>query len=90
MSHVLDDTVPPENRGCRRKFRETEDIALHKEIAANEAHVCRRGTMTEKFEEVARTLNEGDVLPWNTNGKPCNGRYKLLLANFRRADRARA
>jgi hypothetical protein len=35
-------------------------------------------------------LNEGNALPGNTNGKHCNDRYKLLLANFRRADRARA
>jgi hypothetical protein len=42
------------------------------------------------FEDVARALNEGNALPWNTNGKHCNDRYKLFLANFRRADRARA
>jgi hypothetical protein len=46
--------------------------------------------VTGKIEEVARALNEGNALPWNTNGKHCNDRYKLLLANFRRADRARA
>jgi hypothetical protein len=57
---------------------------------ANDAHVCRRGRMTERFEDVARALNEGNALPWNTNGKHCNDRCKLLLANFRRADRARA
>jgi xanthine/CO dehydrogenase XdhC/CoxF family maturation factor len=58
---------------------------------ANDAHACRRGKVTETFEEVARAaLNEGNALPWNTNGKHCNGRYKLLLENFRRADRARA
>jgi hypothetical protein len=28
--------------------------------------------------------------PWNTNGKHCNDRYKLLLAKFRRVNRARA
>jgi hypothetical protein len=31
----------------------------------------------------------GATLPWNTNGKQTN-RIKLLLANFRRTDRARA
>jgi hypothetical protein len=51
--------------------------------------VCRRGK-GEKFEEVAPALNEGNALPWNSNGKHCNYRNKLLLANFRRADRARA
>jgi hypothetical protein len=57
---------------------------------ANDGHVCRFGKVTETFEEVARALNEGNALPWNTNCKHCNDRYKLLLANFRRADRARA
>jgi hypothetical protein len=88
MSHVLDDNVAPENCGGRRKFGETEDIALLMDIVANDAHVCRRGKVTKKFEEVARALNEGNAFPWNTNGKHCNDRYKLLLANFRRADRA--
>jgi hypothetical protein len=46
MSHVLDDNVASENRGGRRKFGETEDIALLMEIVANEAHVCRRGNVT--------------------------------------------
>jgi hypothetical protein len=90
MSHVLDDNVAPENCCGRRKFGETEDIALLKEIVASDAHVCRRGKVTEPFEEVARALNEGNALPWNTNGKHCNNRYKLLRANYRRADRARA
>jgi hypothetical protein len=90
MSHVLDDNVASENRGGRRKFGEVEDITLVKEIVANDAPVCRRGKVAEKFEDVARALNEGNALPWNTNGKHCNDMYTLLLANFRRADRARA
>jgi hypothetical protein len=44
--------------------------------------------VTENFEEVARALNEGNALPWDSNGKYCNDRYKLLLANFRKADQA--
>jgi hypothetical protein len=62
MSHVLDDNVAPENCGGRRKFWETEGIALLKEIVANDAHVCRRGQVTETFEKVARALNEGNAL----------------------------
>jgi hypothetical protein len=46
--------------------------------------------VTENFEEVTRALNEGNALPWNSNGKYCNDRYKLLLAKFRKADQARA
>jgi hypothetical protein len=57
---------------------------------ANDAHVCRRGNVTEIFDEVARALNEGNALPWNSSGKHRNDRHKLLLANFRRAGRARA
>jgi hypothetical protein len=90
MSHVLDDIVALEDCGGRRKFGETEDTALVKGIVANDDHVCRRGKVTETFEEVSRALNEGNTLPWNTNGKHCNDRYKLLLAKFRRADRAHA
>jgi hypothetical protein len=29
-------------------------------------------------------------MPWNTDGKHCINRYKLLIATFRMADRARA
>jgi hypothetical protein len=65
-------------------------IALLKEVLANEAHVCRRGTMTDKFDEVACALNNSNALPWSTNGKNCNDRFKLLLVGFRRTDRARA
>jgi hypothetical protein len=90
MSHVLADNVASESRGGRRKFGEMEGITFLKEIVANDAHVCRHGKVAEKFEDVARALNEGNALPWNTNGKHCNDMYKLLLANFRRADRARA
>jgi hypothetical protein len=57
MSHVLDDNVVPENCGGRRKFGETKDIALLKNIVANDAHVCQRGKVTDNFEEVARSLN---------------------------------
>jgi hypothetical protein len=63
MSHVLDDNVASENRGGRRKFGETEDITLLREIVANDAHVCRRGNVTENFMKVARALNEGSALP---------------------------
>jgi hypothetical protein len=90
MSRVLDGNVASENRGGRRKFGETEDIALHKDIVASNAHVCRRGNVTENFEEAARALNEGNAIPWNSSSKRFNDSYKLLLASFRRADRAPA
>jgi hypothetical protein len=66
-----------------KSFRETQDIALFKEIVANDARACRRGKVTENFKEIARALHEGNALPWNSNGKLCNDRYKLLLANLR-------
>jgi hypothetical protein len=91
MSHALDgNNVASEIRGGRRKFGKMEGIALLEEIVVNDAHVCRRGNVAENFEEVARALNEGNALPWNSNGKHCNDRNKLLLAIFRRAIRARA
>jgi hypothetical protein len=91
MAHVVEeDDVIPVSRGARRKFGEAEDIALLKEVLANEAHVCHRGTMTGKFDEVACALNNSNALPWSTNGKHCNNRFKLLLVGFRRTDRARA
>jgi hypothetical protein len=65
-------------------------VSLVKETVANNAHACWRGKLAEKFGEAARALNEGNARPWNSNGKHCNVRYKILLANFRRADRARA
>jgi hypothetical protein len=46
---------------------------------ANDAHVCRHGKVAEIFEVVARASNEGSALPWNSNGKHCNDRNKLLL-----------
>jgi hypothetical protein len=46
--------------------------------------------MTDKFDEVACALKNSEALPWSTNGKHCNGSFKLLLAGFRRMDRARA
>jgi hypothetical protein len=63
------DKVASENRGGRRKFGETEDIALLREFVANDAHVCRRGNVTENFEEVSRALHDGNALPRNSNGK---------------------
>jgi hypothetical protein len=63
MSRVLDGNVASENRGGRRKFGETEDIALRKDIVASYAQVCRRDNVTEIFEEVAHALNEGNALP---------------------------
>jgi hypothetical protein len=73
MSHVLYDNDAPENCGGRRKFGEMEDIALLKHIVENDSHVCRRGKVTENFEEVARAFNEilytGKVLQFNLLAK---------------------
>jgi hypothetical protein len=90
MAEVDRDESTLEIRGGRRKFCEADDIALLKEALAHNAHVCRRGKLTEKFEEVAVSLNDSSALPWPTNGKHCTDRFKLLVANFRRIDRARS
>jgi hypothetical protein len=88
MAHVEGDEASAEFCGGRRKFGEAEDIALLKEALAHDSHVCRRGKMTERFEEVASSLNNTNSLPWSTNWKHCTDRFKLLVANFRRTCRA--
>jgi hypothetical protein len=88
MAEVDRDEPTLEIRGARREF--CDDIALLKEALAHNAYVCRRGKLTEKFEEVAVSLNDSSALPCPTNGKHCTDRFKLLVANFRRIDRARS
>jgi hypothetical protein len=44
----------------------------------------------EKFDEVSTALKNSGSMPWRTDGKHCLDRYKLRLASFKRADRARA
>jgi hypothetical protein len=81
----------PENRAApRRKFTEDHDVALLKEVIACGAHVSRRGSQMDKFEEVSAALNNGGAFPWMTDAKHCLDRYKLLLSTFRRLDRVRA
>lgn len=91
MSEVIPADAPPEKRSCsRRKFGELEDIALLKEVLACGAHTCRRGSQMDKFDEVSLSLNSNGALPWSTDGKHCLDRHKLLVASFKRTDRARA
>jgi hypothetical protein len=61
-----------------------------KEVLAHEDHVGRRGTMTDKFDKFACALNNSEALPWSTNGRHYNDKFKLLLVGIRRTDRARA
>jgi hypothetical protein len=49
--------------GGRRKLCEVDDIALLKDALARNAHVCRRGKLTEKFEEVTVSFNDSRALP---------------------------
>jgi hypothetical protein len=90
MAEVLAEGGPSNRPPVRRKFGEQEDILLLKEVVANGAHIVRRGSQCDKFDEVATSLNANSVMPWNTDGKHCIDRYKLLISTFRRADRARA
>jgi hypothetical protein len=78
-----------EIHGGRRKFCAADDIALLNEALAHNAHVFRREKRTEKFEEVAVSLNDSSALPCPTNGKHAD-RFKPLVENFRRIDRARS
>jgi hypothetical protein len=88
MVHVEGDEASAELRGGRRKFDEAEDIALLKDVLGYKAHIFWRGKMTEKFEKCTSSLNNGNELPWSANGKHCTNRFKLLIAKFRRTDRA--
>jgi hypothetical protein len=91
MAHVIRDEIPPDIRATpRRKFCEDHDIALLKEVVAYDAHVCRRGSQMDKFDEVSLAANESNMMPWETEGKQWLDRYKLLVASFKRADRIRA
>jgi hypothetical protein len=91
MSEVIPADAHPEKRACsRRKFGESEDIALLKEVLACGAHTCRRGSQMDKFDELSVSLNSNGALPLTTDGKHCLDRYKLLVASFKRTDRARA
>jgi hypothetical protein len=81
----------PENRAAsRRKFTEDHDVALLKKVIACGAHVSRRGSQMDKFEEVSTALNNSDALPWTTDAKHCLDRFKLLVSAFKRLDRVRA
>jgi hypothetical protein len=92
MSEVIPaDAHPEKQRACsRRKFGESEDIALLKEVLACGAHTCRRGSQMDKFDELSVSLNSNGALPWTADGKHCLDGYKLLVASFKRTDRARA
>jgi hypothetical protein len=91
MAEVLGNDAAPENRTIpRRKFGEDHDTLLLKEVLACDAHVCRRGSQKEAIEEVSAVLNSSSALPWKTDGKHCLDRFKLLVACFRKVDRARA
>jgi hypothetical protein len=85
VSRVLGDNVAPENLGGRRKFGETEDIALLHEIVANDAHVCRRGNVTEIFDEVVLALRATRFIGKRTASIATTG-----TSFSRRANRARA
>jgi hypothetical protein len=91
MVQVIIDDDPPELRALQRiKFGERENISLLKEVISSDAHVSRRGALMEKFDEVITALNNSGSMPWRTDSKHCLDRYKILLASFKRADRARA
>jgi hypothetical protein len=90
MAEVLAVDVPSEIRALqRRKFGEKHDIALLKEVIAFGAHVCKRGSQMERFDAISAALNKSGVLPWSTDAKHCLDRYRLLIASFKREDRAR-
>jgi hypothetical protein len=62
MAEIDRDESTLEIRGGRRKFCEADYIALLKEALAHNANVHRRVKLTEKFEEVAVSLNDSRAL----------------------------
>jgi hypothetical protein len=90
MAEVLAVDVPSEIHAIqRRKFGEKHDIALLKEVIAFGGLVCKRGSQMERFDAISAALNKS-VLPWSTDAKHCLDRYRLLMASFKREDKARA
>jgi hypothetical protein len=77
MAEILGEDAVPENRAApTRKFTEDHDVALLKEVIACGAHVSRRGSQMDKFEEVSTALNNSGALPWATDAKHCLNRFK--------------
>jgi hypothetical protein len=68
----------------RRKFGDSEDVQLQKEVLASKAHVSRLNTQVERLECVEKSLNQGEIFPWPTDGKH---RFKIIVAGFKRLDR---
>jgi hypothetical protein len=91
MAEILGEDAMPENRAVpRRKFTEEHDVALLKKVIACGAHVSRRGSQMDKFEEVSAALNNSGALPWVTDAKLFLDRFKSLVSAFKRLDRVQA
>lgn len=74
----------------RRKFTKELDLHVLKEVQAVGANIAERGLTVVLFADVNRNLNCTSLFPWKMDGKHCPDRFKLLLAQWRSADRERA
>jgi hypothetical protein len=61
---------------------------LLNEVFSVEAHVPKHGETVLKFGAVADKLNRSGYLPWKTDPKHVQDRFKLLMANWILRDRA--
>ena len=71
-------------KGKRRMFDVKLDLMLLTEIQKIEAHLCNRGTRFERFAKVADNLNASGKVPWRTDGKHCDDRFKLIKKKHKR------
>jgi hypothetical protein len=74
----------------RRKFGDSKDVQLLKEVMASNAQVSQLNTQGERLECVEKSLSQGGIFPWPTDGKHCPDIFKLIVAGFKRLDRIRA
>ena len=74
----------------RRRFTEELDFFLLKEAILAGAHIPPHGKQQEYFKEVAKALNNTNVLPWKTDYKHFLDRYRLILTAYQISDRHKA
>jgi hypothetical protein len=88
MSIIEDDKTIQAKSAHRRKFTSEQDLMPLNEVFAVGAHVPKHGETVLKFGAVADKLNSSGYLPWTTDPKDVQDRFKLLMANWIRRVRA--
>ncbi len=65
-------------------------MALLKEMTAHKAHLPEYGKIFERFDAVAVALNRSKALPWQSDGKQCRDRRRLISRSWKQRDAALA